>query len=63
MSRFTVKIDTDNAAFDDGNGRHEIAQILRALAGNLERGEDYLHAQTLFDSNGNDVGRAKHAEL
>jgi hypothetical protein len=57
---FRLYIDTDNAAFgDDAASRNmETARILRKIADRLEAGEDFLFYQTLFDINGNDVGRA-----
>ena len=63
---FTLKIETDNAAFtdvtDDGFGGPdlEIARILRDVADKLENAEFYAgQSKTLRDINGNDVGRAK----
>lgn len=56
---FTVKIDTDNAAFGDA-WQLETARILRDIADRLEAGEQFTHYQTLRDVNGNEVGRAKH---
>jgi hypothetical protein len=32
MARFTMSIRCDNAAFDDGNQRAEVARILRVVA-------------------------------
>lgn len=48
---FTLRIDTDNAAFGD-NPRGEIARILRHVAGKLE---GFDHGQ-IGDHNGNTVG-------
>jgi hypothetical protein len=48
---FTLKIKTDNAAFDDT--AQEIARILRDTADRLERGGEF---GTLRDINGNTVG-------
>ena len=53
---FTVKIDTDNAAFDPDPGP-ELARILRRIADHIERGDTYDMFQTILDVNGNDVGR------
>jgi hypothetical protein len=51
----TVKIKTDNAAFEDldGNAGIECARILRQIANKLERGEEY---GPCIDLNGNTVG-------
>lgn len=53
MSTFTVKIDTDNAAFDDPS---EIARILKSIAADCENGAPSNYT-TIRDVNGNDVGR------
>lgn len=58
---FTVTIATDNAAFDDDNGRNECARILRELAGRLESGSETTGR--LMDCNGNSVGRFAFAEI
>ena len=55
---FILKIDTDNAAFQNGNQAHETARILKEVVRRLRAGEDFSHYLTLFDVNGNDVGRA-----
>lgn len=66
----TVKFDTDNAAFDDGddtdapelarsNYGAECARILRQIAQQLESDGPEGRWITLFDINGNDVGRWK----
>lgn len=55
---FQLKIDTDNAAFEDDPG-FEVARILRRIADKLENGEDFSKFRTVLDVNGNDVGRAK----
>ncbi len=51
---FTLKIKTDNAAFEDEGANNEIARILRALAKRLEDGQD--DRGLLNDLNGNHVG-------
>lgn len=53
---FTVKIDTENAAFDP-DPTPELARLLRAIADRIETGDDYGHFLTIYDVNGNDVGR------
>lgn len=61
---FTVTIDTDNEAFqgyDHGPGP-EVARILRAIADKLEFRDGYDKHQTVFDANGNDVGRFRLTE-
>lgn len=63
---FRVTIDTDTAAFAGdaygaspmGERNAETARILRTVATRLEQGEDFSYYVTLFDVNGNDVGRA-----
>lgn len=50
---FLLKIETDNAAFADGNAASEVARILRETATKIESG----HTDgKLRDSNGNTVG-------
>jgi hypothetical protein len=49
-----IKINTENDAFQGGNGRAEIARILRELADKIEAGES---PRTILDVNGNTVGR------
>lgn len=55
MASITIKIDTDNAAFDDGMRGHEVARILHKLA---DEYDDLggLHRPFLHDINGNTVG-------
>lgn len=50
---FSLTLDTDNAAFEDGLTGHEVARILRSAADRLEQGED---SGQLRDVNGNTVG-------
>lgn len=55
---FSVRFDTDNAAFerseDDESGyRAECARILREIAGTVESGSD---GSGIYDVNGNRVG-------
>jgi hypothetical protein len=56
---FTVRINCENAAFDDALAT-ETARILRGIADSLESGQNLPLA--LFDSNGNQVGRANFEE-
>lgn len=58
---FILKVDTDNDAFQP-NPNFETARILREVAERLEFGEVFSTYQTLFDMNGNDVGRAAFKE-
>jgi len=52
-TKFELSFETDNAAFaDDRSG--EIARILRQIAANLDQGRDQ---ETIFDVNGNVVGK------
>jgi len=56
MGTFTVKIDTDNDAFVD-DPTPELVRILQVIAETLASGRPYDMFQTIFDANGNDVGR------
>lgn len=50
---FTLKIETGNSAFDDGNAADEVARILRDVAYSLVSG---TRTGVLHDVNGNLVG-------
>lgn len=51
-----IRVHTDNDAFSNGNLPDECERILRSSIGHLDfDGADQW--QTIFDSNGNDVGR------
>ncbi len=54
---FTLKIETDNEAFADGNGGAEVGRILRRLA-DLIKDERLVLVDggKLMDVNGNSVG-------
>lgn len=56
MATFTLKVDTDNAAFAD-DPAPELARILRLVAERIEAGDEFHYYQTIRDANGNDVGR------
>lgn len=56
MAVFTVKFDTDNAAFEDCRD-YEIARILRNIADRVERDGCSGFFETVRDINGNDIGR------
>jgi hypothetical protein len=56
MSTLTVRIEVDNAAFDE-DPHLEVARILRELAIRYER-EGRERNVTLYDVNGNRVGLA-----
>ncbi len=49
---FAMDIQTDNAAFEEPGP--EIARILRAIADEVENGNEYAD---IHDTNGNTVGR------
>ena len=49
-----VRIDTSNAAFDDGNCADKLKRILNEVADEAAAGLDH---GKLYDSNGNAVGR------
>jgi hypothetical protein len=57
--RFTLRLDTGNAAFADGCEGQEIARILRELAERVEQRACVTGEFCLFDYNGNHVGIAK----
>jgi len=46
----------DNAAFEDGEGKPELARILRRLADKVEAGDE---PPFLYDVNGNKVGKCE----
>lgn len=57
MSRFTVEVVTDNAAFDaecGGDLSGELSRIMHVIAAKLEAGDV---CGDVFDVNGNRVGR------
>lgn len=54
---FTLKIETGNAAFEDG-AELEVARILRDLADEFEM--DGSMSRNLYDSNGNKVGYSSY---
>lgn len=57
-TEFTLRFDTGNAAFDDGNGAHECARILRGIAERIERAAgNGANAGTVHDVNGNRIGQ------
>lgn len=56
MTQFTVKMNTDSSAFDECRDQ-EIARILRNIADNIENNGCSGFYQTIYDINGNDVGR------
>lgn len=61
MPTFTLTIDTDNAAFEDGAG-DEIARICRDVAGRVEGLANTDFRGGVSDFNGNTVGRFQLAE-
>jgi hypothetical protein len=54
---FKLNLRIDNAAFGEGSRDYELARILREIADKIEAGQDYATYKTVFDVNGNDVGR------
>lgn len=59
MTKFTVTITTDNAAFADDDLGPELARILRRLADTVAGcSRDDIDGYTLRDINGNRVGEA-----
>lgn len=59
MSRYTVSMDTNNAAFDEDKSI-EVARILRELADKIENNGFYSYL--LRDYNGNPVGKTGYFE-
>ncbi len=59
MSRFVLTIDTDNAAFADGNEPGELGRILRQLGNRITDGS---MPSTVLDLNGNTVGTVELIE-
>jgi hypothetical protein len=57
---FTIKFETDNAAFEDDSCA-EVARILRALASRIEQQGMITDCDgfAVIDSNGNTIGRVK----
>jgi hypothetical protein len=53
MASLTIKIDSENEAFSDGNAGAEIARLLRKTADKIEAG---CAGGCLMDINGNRVG-------
>jgi hypothetical protein len=51
-----ITISMDNAAFEDGEGKPELARILRRLADKVEAGDE---PPFLYDVNGNKVGKCE----
>lgn len=54
MSTFSVHFETDNAAFQDGDGPAEIARILRRVADLVELNRT---SNPVYDINGNALGQ------
>jgi hypothetical protein len=53
---FTINMTCDNAAFED-EPEAEVARILRSIAAQLEQEGTSRFYETIFDENGNVVGR------
>ena len=59
MSTFKVQFQTENSAFDCGEGEaaFEVARILRDLAKKVEsQGDCRMEGTSIMDANGNKVG-------
>jgi hypothetical protein len=54
---FTINMTCDNDAFQDGALETEVARILREIIAKLENEGPSGFYETIFDENGNDVGR------
>lgn len=59
---FRLTIDTGNQAFDQRNGATEVSRILREIADQLDKDHEHDTYRTIFDVNGNDVGRYRLAD-
>lgn len=62
MTRFTVEIELENAAFHP-NPEPEVSRLLRIVAERLRRGEDVGDGYPIHDINGNRVGTARLEEV
>lgn len=56
--KFVLNVNCDNDTFA-GDPRPEVSRILRDIAAQLDNGETAEFFRTIFDANGNDVGRFK----
>ena len=54
-----IEISTDNSTFEGEDKQKECSRILRKLADKLDIGFGYTGDITVFDLNGNAVGKAK----
>ena len=52
----TIKINMDNAAFEEAEPAYEVSRILRVYSANIRNGYDMNYK--LYDINGNHVGDA-----
>jgi hypothetical protein len=52
---FTLRIETGNAAFKDGQRKHEVTRILREIAQQIED-QPCAKISTIHDANGEAVG-------
>ena len=55
----TIKINTQNSAFEGDSLQSETIRILKDIIRRIEEHDDLHHYRTIFDANGNDVGRVK----
>jgi len=53
---FTLKIDTDNDVFQDGNRGRELARLLRKIADDIKDLQDERWGNSIRDVNGATVG-------
>jgi hypothetical protein len=54
--KFILNLSTENDAFQP-DPRPELVAVLRHVANEIERGEDIRFFRTIYDCNGNDIGR------
>jgi len=60
--KLTIVINTDNAAFDEGNVELEVVGILLRLVKRVEDSGKIPDGERLVDSNGNTVGELSYKE-
>ncbi len=57
MKKVKIEIETENAAFDDLEGRMETTNILYRLAERIDADEFRDGKHKIYDNNGNAVGK------
>lgn len=62
MTTFTLTINTDNAAFEDGLGYGKFSEIVRCVTSVAEKLADGNESGSVRDINGNTVGKFELSE-